>query len=465
MNIAIFTDAYLPDTNGVAASAYTLTEELKKQGHAVYVFTGSKEKGKSSERHLRDWTNWLQNYPASIEKKKDDRTVHRIPSVPLSFLKPYRAATPVSFHTFRLMKKLDIDIIHTQTEFMLGFLGMSMATVFRLPVVHTYHTMYEDYTHYISKGGAFGLEFARTYSKSFCNTADVVIVPTGKTEKSLKRYGVKKDIHVIPTGINLQPFSKDTYTKEEILELKKELKLDPDWPIILSLGRVAKEKSIDRIIRHMPEIRKKRNDARLVIVGDGPELENLKTLAKELDISDRIVFVGRVPYENVGKYYQLGDVFICCSTSETQGLTYYEAMAAGVPLLIRNDACIYNILQHGKNASLYEDENEMPEMIYQLLENSTLADKYRRNSKEILDEFSAERFARRVEDVYKNLISKEHMKKGNRRVRVSRARRKYKKSSFIVKKYGPTASEISVFNRFSKTTRQMLRSIFKEKGE
>ena len=467
MNIAIFTDAYLPNTNGVAASAYTLTKELQKLGHSVYIFTGSKEK--MSTGHFRNWTNWFQNdsndslYRHTSEKRRDDRTVHRIPSVPLSFLKPYRAATPVSFHTFRLMKKLDIDIIHTQTEFMLGFLGMSMATVFRLPVVHTYHTMYEDYTHYISKAGVFGPEFARAYSKSFCNTADVVIAPTGKTEEALKQYGVKKEIYTIPTGINLQPFSKDTYTKEEILELKKTLQIDPEWPIILSLGRVAKEKSIDRIIQHMPEIRKERNDIRLVIVGDGPELDNLKQLTKDLDVADRVIFTGRVPYENIGKYYQLGDVFVCCSTSETQGLTYYEALAAGIPLLVRNDACIFNILIHGVNASLYEDEKEIPGMIYQLLDDSALVDKYRRNSNEVLEEFSSERFARRVEDVYNNMISKEHMRKGRKRVRVSRARRKYKKSSFVVSKYGPTASEISVFNRFSKTTKQMLRSIFKEK--
>lgn len=467
MNIAIFTDTYLPNTNGVAASAFTLTEELKGMGHSVYVFTGSKEK--MDEWHLRGWTNWFQSYPSDFlysrtsEKKRDDRTVHRIPSVPLSFLKPYRAATPISFHTFRLMKKLDIDIIHTQTEFMLGFLGMSMSTVFRLPVIHTYHTMYEDYTHYISKRGALGPEFAKTYSRSFCNMADVIIVPTGKTEEALKKYGVKKEIYTIPTGINLRPFSRQAYLEEDIQALKKELNIDPKWKIILSLGRVAKEKSIDQLIRHMPEIKKVRSDARLVVVGDGPELENLKLLAEELKVSDWIIFVGRVPYEKIGKYYQLGDVFVCCSTSETQGLTYYEAMAAGVPLIVRNDACIHGILKHGINAFLYEDETELPGLIIQLLDDPEITEKFRTNSAEVLEEFSAKRFALRVEDVYKNLINKEQMRKGKKHVRVSRARRKYKKSAFAVNEYRREASDLSIFNRFSKSTKQKIKSLFKER--
>ena len=413
MNIAIFTDTYLPDINGVASSVYTLADALQQRGHKAYIFTVSKEK---KEERSYKWIyeqlqKWLSEDEDS-EGEKAARQVYRLMSIPLAFLKPHRAGTPISLNVFRLMKKLDIDVIHTQTEFTMGFMGLSMSSAFRLPMVHTYHTMYEDYTHYIAKGAILTPDMARSFSKTFCNWADAVIAPTCKTSDSLLSYGVKRNIYTVPTGINLRPFSKAAYSADEILRLKKSLSLAPEWPIILSIGRIAKEKSLDQLICAMPEILKKKPDARLLLVGAGPDLENLQELTRSLHLRDRVIFAGRVPYEQIGKYYQLGDVFACCSTSETQGLTYYEAMAAGVPLLVKRDKSVEGVLTDRENAILFDDSAELPEKIRELLTDSALRETCVRNSAAIAEIYSAERFGQCVEDVYINVIDQVHMRRG-----------------------------------------------------
>ena len=408
MNIAIFTDTYLPDINGVAASVFTLAEELEKRGHKVYIFTGSKEKKEEKEETFYQWASDLwQKAFSEILEEKPIRKVYRLPSLSISFLKPHRMGTPISLNAFRMMKKLDIDIVHTQTEFLIGFLGMSMASAYRLPVVHTYHTMYEDYTHYIAKGTIVTPEMARSYSKFFCNQADCVVAPTRKTLDHLRSYGVKRDIHTIPTGINLEPFSKESHPEEEISELRRSMKLAPEVPVILFLGRMAKEKSIDILLSKMPMILEKIPNAKLLLVGTGPAEEDLRKMANTLGIEESVIFAGRVPYTEVGKYYQLGDVFVSCSTSETQGLTYYEAIAAGVPVLARRDESIEDFFESEKNCLLFDDEDTLPELLVRIMEDKALSKKLSIKASEGMAEISSQCFGQRIEDVYMNAIDKE----------------------------------------------------------
>ncbi len=388
MNIAIFTDTYLPDINGVAASVYTLSQELKKRGHRVYVFTVSEPK--STLKALRE----------------DKSSVYRVPSIPIVFLKPHRAASPFSIRLMRLIKKFKIDIIHTQTEFSMGFMAMGASTSYRLPIVHTYHTMYEDYTHYIAKGKLATPAMARQFSKSFCNLASAIIAPTEKTGHFLKEYGVTKPIYVIPTGINFTPFRRDSYSEERILSVKKKLGLDPSWPILLSLGRLAHEKSVDMSIRAMPSVLKRVPNARLLIVGNGPDREALEDLSRELALTENVIFAGAVPYQDVGLYYQLGDLFLCCSITETQGLTYYEAMAAGLPIVARRDECILSVIRDKVEGRIFDSPEEIAAIAEEILRNPEIADNYSRHAQERVAPWSAEVFAARVEDVYTHTIDR-----------------------------------------------------------
>lgn len=391
MNIAIITDTYFPDINGVTSSIYTLAIALRKKGHRVYVFAAS------------------ENNSPVIRRVSKHPPVFRVPSIPMLLVRPYRTTMPVSFRTARILKRLKIDIIHTQTEFSMGFVGLSAGVACHLPVVHTYHTMLEDYTHYILNGKVSGIitpEKAQWFSKVFCNKPTGLIVPTEKVKNSLREYGVKKPIYVIPTGIDLAPFRKSNFDPEEIDALRKKVGIQPGDKILLSLGRVAKEKSIDRIIEQMPLIIAKTPEVKLLVVGDGPALESLKELAERRHVSDHVIFAGAAPYAEIGIYYQLGDAFISCSTSETQGLTYYEAMAAGLPVIARKDDAVNALFEDGVNARLFPNEEELPKIVAEILSDPTVAARYSANAENTVSSYSAETFASRVEEAYQNAIAR-----------------------------------------------------------
>lgn len=396
MNIAIVTDTYFPDINGVTSSIYTLSESLKSKGHKVYVFTVSEPK-------------------AILRKLKADPTIYRFPSIPLVFIKPHRATLPFSVRMIRMMRKLKIDIIHTQSEFFMGFVGVNAANVLNIPIIHTYHTMLEDYTHYVAGGKIASRKFARRYSRMFCNMTDSVIVPTAKVESSLLSYGVTKPLYVIPTGIDLEPFRRENVPEAVVMDLKSKLGIDPSHKLILCLGRVAKEKSIDVAISGLQDIIELVPSARLLVVGDGPALPKLRALAKSLNVEQYIYFAGAASYSEIGKYYRLGDVFLCCSITETQGLTYYEAMASGTPVIARKDDSVRNLLIDGENCRMFQDSKELPAIVAGLLSDTCGAERLSAKAREEMEFYSASTFGSRVEDAYKNTIDRTRLALETRR--------------------------------------------------
>ena len=418
MNIAIITDTYFPDINGVTSSIHTLAIALRKRGHRVYIFCMSEK-----------------NSPV-IRRVSKNPPVFQIPSIPMLLVRPYRTTVPYSFRLVQILKRLKIDIIHTQTEFSMGLMGLSTSMTLHLPIVHTYHTMLEDYTHYILGGKVMKIitpEKVRWYSKTFCNAPTGLIVPTEKVKHALRDYGVTKPIYVIPTGIDVSPFNPSNFKKEEIDGLRKKFGIREGEKILLSLGRVAKEKSIDKIIDQVPKICEKSPNVRVLIVGDGPALDDLKKQASDLNVSDKVIFAGSAPYAEIGKYYQLGDAFISCSTSETQGLTYYEAMAAGLPVIARKDDAVNELFKDGENARLFKDETEIPDIVSEIFKDPVTAARYSENAGKTVANFSAETFAGRVEEAYMNAISRHVREKAIRRSNVGKLHlsNKYKETKLI----------------------------------
>ena len=382
MNIGIFSDTYYPQLNGVATSIRTLATGLRKRGHQVYIFTP-----------------WDPRTP-----EVDEPDVFRIPSMPFLFLKNYRAGLLCPPSLSKKIHGMNLDIIHTQTEFSLGFLGKFISTTQGIPLVHTYHTMYEDYVHYIAGGHIISQEMAREYSKFFCNATTDVIAPTKKTEDLLLDYGVTTPISIIPTGIDTSHFSKENFAAEEILALRHSLGLEADTPVVLSLGRVAKEKSIDVVLGAMPTLLERLPNVKMVIVGEGPEKEHLEALASNLGIAEHIIFTGGKPWTEIGKYYQLGDVFCSASVSETQGLTFAEAMAAGVPVVAKDDPCIHNIIDHGKTGLLFESQETLSDLLYEVLTDTSLGHTLSEAGMEKMKELSAENFCICVEALYEKIL-------------------------------------------------------------
>jgi len=382
MNIGLFTETYYPEINGVANSVYMLKHELENRGHNVYVFTTT-----------------TPNAP------EYEYNVFRVPSVPFIFITERRVGLFYQPSLASIIKKLNLDIIHTHTEFSLGIFGRIMARELKLPIVHTYHTIYEDYTHYLTRFKLLDRRakaFARIYSKLCCNSARRVIVPTEKTKQLLRRYKVNKDISVIPTGIDLRKFDKRNYSDDMIRALKDKYNIKPDEKVMIYVGRVSQEKNLEELVNAMPAYMSRRSDLKFVIVGGGPALEGLKGLVNRYKLKERFVFTGAQPWDSIGLYYRLGDVFVSASKSETQGLTYIEAMASGLPVVAREDRCLDDILKQGENGYAFTDEKGLYEGLDQILYLDKTTD-YSANAENTARQFSAQEYARKVEEVYRQV--------------------------------------------------------------
>ncbi len=381
MNIGIFTDTYFPQINGVATSSMTLKTELEKLGHKVYIITA--------------------NDPSCKEKQP---TVFRLPSMPFVFLPTHRMTYMYSPKLILNFKKLKLDVVHTQTEFAIGLFGKVLSEIYKIPLVHTYHTMYEDYVHYVAKGHLMTPNMAKAFSRIFCNRARIVVVPVEKTKQALIEYGVKRQIVVIPTGLNFSNLRRENFEQQEIQDLKKEIGLADASKVIVYVGRIAQEKSLDVVINAMPDLLKKIPDVKLVLVGNGPLINGYKEMTKELNISQSVIFTGGKPYSEIGKYYQIGDVFTTASTSETQGLTYLEAMATHLPVVAKKDQSIEGIIKNGETGYIFEKDEELSEVLYQVLTNEKDTAEIAQNGYNSIQHLSAEQFAKNIEELYINLI-------------------------------------------------------------
>lgn len=382
MKIGLFTDTYYPQINGVATSVLMLKENLERLGHRVYVFTTTDPKA-----------------------NKHDRNVFRVASLP--FKSSRRLGMVYHPRLARRIKKLGLDLIHTHTEFSLGIFGRSMARYLNIPHMHTYHTIYEDYTHYIVKLGlldTIAKSAARKLSENFCNSADMVIVPTDKVKDLLYSYNVNKKIVSLPTGISLEKYSKEKYSPDEILSVKEQIGLRPEDKVILYLGRISEEKHIHEIMYNLDSYLKENLNTRLVIVGDGPERENLEGLAKKLNISQHTIFAGERPWDVIGMYYQIGDIFVSASQSETQGLTYIEALASGLPVVAKEDRCLEGVVINGYNGYTYKTKEDFIKYIDRVLKDDGARMTLSLNAESSANKFSAMTFAENMEDQYRYLL-------------------------------------------------------------
>ena len=372
MKIGLFTDAYYPIISGVSLSVDILAKELTKRGHEVWIITNNHEHADREEHVLR-----LGGY-----------------KLPMKGMNEYRIGK-VTPKKIREIIDLNLDIIHCHTEFTMGRLGRKAARKAGLPVVHTYHTMYEDYVHFISKTLARPLRIAsKYYSRSFADSADYVIFPTIKVKRTFDRYGYKKQGEIIPTGINLKPFIETPYDPE----LKASLGLKEDDFVCLFLGRLSREKSISELIEEFAKIPYR--NVKLLFVGDGPDRPHFEELVDKHHIKDRVVFAGMAAPSDVSKYYKIGDLFVNFSVTETQGLTYIEALSSGTPLLVRYDDNLEGVVDQGINGLTFKSNDEFVPLFDTIYNNPKVLETLTKNANQNIERFSSETYAKSVEVIY-----------------------------------------------------------------
>lgn len=399
MKILITTDWYKPIVNGVVTSVLNLKKELEERGHEVRVLTLS-----------RDYHSY------------EEDGVYYIKSVNLEKIYPnVRAVLPHREAYIQESIQWNPDVVHSQCEFMTFSYAVKISRKCNCPLLHTYHTIYEDYLHYLpgtffqyTKGAALEKKMVAKFSKAVLKKTQQVIAPTKKVEELLKNYEVSEPISVIPTGIDLKRF-QEVLSKEERNRRREALGISQDSKVLVSIGRLAKEKNLEEILIYFQKLTKEELTfkLKLLIVGDGPDRERLEGIAKTLQLQEKVIFTGMVTPEEVAQYYQLGDVFVCASNSETQGITYIEALASGIPALCRKDACLDSVITDGYNGFQYETYEFFKMHLQFILEREERRVEMGVCARQTAKLYSTWNFCTMAERLYKEaIVSKERVQVG-----------------------------------------------------
>lgn len=384
MRIGIFTDSYPPYINGVSTSILMLQNALEKLGHEVFIVTVNAEK---------------LSY-----KYENENKIIRIPGIPTGIY-DYRLTGIYPLRVIDKIKKWNLDVIHSHTEFGVGTFARIVAKQFDIPLVHTYHTMYEDYVHYITKGYFNGTskKIVEYLTKFYCDkTATELIVPSEKTYKLFKeKYKFDRNVHIIPTGIEIERFDKKKYPENDLVNLRKELNVNKNDFIILFVGRLGEEKSVDLLIETQSELVKTNKNCKLLLVGDGPDTDNYKKLTKKLKLENHVIFAGKVPLDRVPLYYQLATIFATASRTETQGLTVMEAHAASLPVLAADDPSFASMVVDDLNGYFFKNKKQYRKQVETLMNDKEKLQKMSKQARISAEKYSPKYFAQHVLDVYK----------------------------------------------------------------
>lgn len=401
MRIGIFTDAYDPDVNGVATSAKVLYEQFTKMGNQCFVVCTHSDK-------------------VGIKKEGD---IIRLPGIELKSFYGYGIVPPVMPLFATEIAKLQLDIIHIETEFGVGILGSSVAKYLKIPMVRTYHTDYIDYANYFFPEKLSLLNKASStvvtgIVKILSEDCLRLMTPSQKTKDILIEAGVRTKIDVVPNGIDLDRFKPENVDKEKVASIKQELNINDERKTLIYLGRIADEKRLDLVINTFKKVKENNLKLRLLVVGLGPAYDKNLKLCEKLQLQDYISFLGKKAPEDVPAYYQVADGFISASTSETQGLTYIEALSSALPIIVAYDDVLTNLVNEGVNGYFFTDEDECYQKLkqfselskqdYQILSNNAI------NSVSIYD---AHKFAEDTFKIYEEVL--EVYKKSYRIIKTS----------------------------------------------
>lgn len=380
MKILITSDWNDLAVNGVATSVKNLRRSLEERGHEVRVLTLSQSR--------RSW-------------QRDG--VMYLGSLPVGRIYPgARLLTALAGKWVREIIGWKPDIVHSQCEFSTFFLARRIADELDIPLVHTYHTVYEDYTHYFSPSRRLGKKAVATLSRRIAAMTDDMIVPTEKVRRLLLGYGVRTPIHVVPSGIDLGRF-RGSPCGEFAREQREKLGIPQERKILVYVGRLAEEKNLEEMLRFRANMGG--DSITLLIVGGGPWKERLENTAAQLGLqAPDVVFAGMVPPETVASWYRMGDLFVSASTSETQGLTYIEAAANGLPLLCRQDDCLADVLQEGENGYEYTSAEEFLHAIDAVMDDPEWRAAAAKRSEEIAASFDKKNFGEAIEMVYESVL-------------------------------------------------------------
>lgn len=349
------------------------------QGHSVHVFT--------------------TRYPGHRDQ---DPNIWRFPSIRLPFFPQYPFATPPFYGSLRHFRAHAFDIIHTHTPYTVGFVGLRWAESHNIPIVTTYHTLYERYAHYVPYFPKVYVRYkVARHTNYYYNRVAHVITPSEAAFTSLRRQSVNTPITIIPTGNPpVREISRES--------ARKMMGARESEKALLYVGRISREKNITLLLDAVAQVMKNRSDTRLWMVGDGPDRLAAQKYARAMGIGDRVKFVGAVPREQVDMYYAGSDLFVFASTTETQGLVIGEAMTHGLPAVAARGGGASDNISDGETGIIVGSSvAQIADAIEHLLDNPNLLSQLGDNCREFSRSWTHAESCKRVLSVYESVLGRE----------------------------------------------------------
>lgn len=378
LRIAIFSDSCLPILNGVSISIDALVRELRNLGHSVHIYTA-----------------------AHFKFKDHDPNTFRFPAIETPWTRNYPLAFPPFYPMLLRFRRQEYDVIHTHTPFTIGFVGLRWGQSHEVPVVSTYHTLYDRYAHYIPGPRRYTRFKIAKHTNFYYNRVAEVITPSDAAAKWLRRHDVTRPITVIPTGTP----SKAHHERDSV---RHSMGIPDGQQILLYVGRLAKEKNLDTLLEACKVVFAVNPWARLFLVGDGPYRREATELARWLGIGDKVRFIGFVPRQEVDRYYVASDLFVFSSITETQGLVVQEAMTYGLPAVVAQGGGAGASVQDGHNGFLVRnDPHDLAEKVALLLADHELRNHLSEGARHTVAAYTTTDMAHAVLDVYGRSIARE----------------------------------------------------------
>ncbi len=386
MKIALFSDTYAPEINGVAIHVAALKEGLESLGHEVLVVT----------------TN---------PKDKDTFQEHGVlhcPSIKLKRIYGYGLSMPINMKQYQIIKRFNPDVIHIHTEFGIGLFGILVSKMLKRPVIYTLHTIYDDYVYYVVPKPLIktGQRIFYKYIRSLYKRATVITGPSPKSHEYLINAGLHRNVEIIPNPVDVDRFSVENVGWEDIVNVKKTYNIPENAFIGCIISRVGKEKSIDVLLNYIEKYSKVNENFRFLIIGDGPAKSGLEQQAKKLGIDNIVIFTGKIPNNKLLPYYAACDVFLTASLSDTNSISMLEAMAMGLPIIQRNDPINKGQVIENVNGFIFNDENSFIEKlnkVYKMTQEERIELKNKvRNS--VIHSNTKNNMAAKIVDVYSHAI-------------------------------------------------------------
>lgn len=408
MRIGFFTDSYRPNLNGVTVSIETFAAALADLGGSVVLFAPGPQVMRLSPTRLTTRTAAL---PPGITE------LNLIPSVPFIVERNQRLALPIQRIIQR--RSAGVDIVHTHTPFAIGYAGVQAGRALGVPLIHTYHTYYAEYVHYLKAGARLARRITPVVSRWFCNLHDRVLAPSHDLEGILVRYGVRRPIEVMMTGVPIPPEASPA----ERLAAKRELGVEPPVKTLLFVGRIAREKNLDLLLDSLVLLYRRLPATKLLLAGDGPYRPRLERGVIARGLSSWVRFLGWVPHDRIQTAYLAADLFVSTSLTETQGLAPLEAMAAGCPVVVARGPGVVELVVDGQSGLIVDPDRErVAEAAERVLTDPALARELAAGGRERAEGIEARAQAGRLLSLYRELRSSARCSRRGLRGLATRAR-------------------------------------------